>query len=79
MTAGYAFANPGPVIAGDVVVMVALVAVVVVAALWRPARLGWALADRCLLIPMVAQAISALIQAGQPVSPASFGYSPAVA
>jgi hypothetical protein len=78
VTAGYAFANPGPVIAGDVVVMVALVAVVVVAALWRPARLGWALAAGA-VIPMVAQAISALIQAGQPVSPASFGYSPAVA
>jgi hypothetical protein len=78
VTAGYAFANPGPVIAGDVVVMVALVAVVVVAALWRPARLGWALAAGA-VIPMVAQAISAVIQAGQPVSPASFGYSPAVA
>jgi hypothetical protein len=78
VTAGYAFANPGPVIAGDVAVMVALVAAVVVAALWRPARLGWALAAGA-VIPMAAQAISALIQAGQPVSPALFGYSAAVA
>jgi len=40
VTAGNAFANPAPVIAGDVIVMIALVAVVVVAALWRPVRLG---------------------------------------
>ena len=40
LTAGNSFANPAPVIAGDVAVMVTLVAVVAAAALWRPARLG---------------------------------------
>ena len=36
VTEGNAFSNPAPVIAGDVIVMVALVAVVIAAALWRP-------------------------------------------
>src|SRR4029077_6876008 len=40
VAAGNAFANPVPVIAGDVAVMIALVVVVITAALWRPARLG---------------------------------------
>ena len=61
LTAGNSFANPGPVIAGDVAVMVALVLVVAVAALWRPVRLGAVLLAGA-AIPMVAQAISALIQ-----------------
>ena len=60
LTAGNAFANPAPVIAGDVAVMVALVAVVVAAALWRPVRLGAALLAGA-IIPMAAQAISALV------------------
>jgi len=46
VTAGNAFANPAPMIAGDVMVMVALVAVAVVAALWRPARQGGGTAGR---------------------------------
>ncbi len=78
LTAGNSFANPAPVIAGDVAVMVALVVVAVVAALWRPARLGAALLAGA-LIPMAAQAISALVQASQPTSPAQFGLSPAQA
>jgi hypothetical protein len=78
LTAGNAFANPAPVIVGDVAVMVALVAVVIVAALWRPARLGAVLLAGA-AIPMVAQAISALVQVGEPVSPANFGISPAQA
>jgi hypothetical protein len=78
ITAGNAFANPAPVIAGDVAVMVALVAVAVIAALWRPARLGAALLAGALL-PMVANAVSALIQIGQPLSPANFGIPPAAA
>ena len=78
LTAGNSFANPGPVIAGDVAVMVALVLVVAVAALWRPVRLGAALLAGA-AIPMVAQAISALIQVSEPVSAASFGISPAQA
>ncbi len=78
VTAGNAFANPAPVIAGDVAVMVALVVVVVIAALWRQARLGAALLAGALL-PMVATAISAVIQIGQPLSPADFGIPPAQA
>jgi hypothetical protein len=65
-------------IVGDVVVMVALVAVVVIAALWRPIRYGAALLAGA-IIPMVAQAISALIAVGETTSPTLFGISPAQA
>lgn len=78
LTAGNAFANPAPVIAGDVAVMLALVAVVAAAALWRPARHGAVLLAGA-VIPMAAQAVSALIQAGETTSPAQFGISPAQA
>jgi hypothetical protein len=78
LTAGNAFADPGPVIAGNVAVMLALAAVVIVAALWRPVRYGAALLAGA-TIPMAAQAISALVQAGEPASPAQFGISPAQA
>ncbi len=78
LTAGNAFANPGAVIAGNVAVMVALVLVAAVAALWRPARLGAVLLAGA-VIPMAAQAISALVQAGEAVSPAQFGISRAQA
>jgi hypothetical protein len=78
LTAGNAFANPAAVIAGNVAVMVALVLAAVVAALWRPVRLGAALLVGA-AIPMVAQVISALIQVGEAVSPAQFGISPAQA
>lgn len=78
VTAGNTFANPGAVIAGDVLTMIALVAVVVVAALWRPLRLGAALAFGA-AIPMVAQAISAIVEISQPTSPAQFGISSAEA
>jgi hypothetical protein len=76
ITEGNAFANAGWVITGDVLVMVALVAVVMVAALRRPTRLGAALAIGA-IIPMVAQAISAIVQingAGA-TSPLQFGVS----
>lgn len=74
-TAGYAFDNPGWVITGDVLAMIAVVLAVVVAALWRPVREGaWLLAGA--VIPMAAQAISALVQVGQPTSPTQFGISP---
>jgi len=66
------------VIAGDVAVMVALAAVVIAAALWRPARHGAVLLIGA-TIPMVAQAISALVQAGEAATPAQFGISPAQA
>jgi hypothetical protein len=66
------------VIAGDVAVMVALVAVVVAAALWRPVWQGAALLAGA-VIPMAAQAISALVQVGQGTSPSQFGITPAQA
>jgi hypothetical protein len=78
VTAGNAFANPAPVIAGDVAVMVALAAIVIAAALWRPVRHGAVLLIGA-TIPMVAQAVSALIQAGEGANPAQFGISAAQA
>ena len=76
--AGNAFANPGAVIAGSVVVMVALAAVVIAAALWRPVRYGAVLLAGA-IIPMAAQAISALVQVGEATSPTQFGFTPAQA
>jgi hypothetical protein len=78
ITEGNAFANPGPVILGNVLVMAALVAVVIVAALWRPMRLGAALAVGA-IVPMVAEAISAIVQIHEPTSPLQFGISQAQA
>jgi hypothetical protein len=78
LTAGNAFSNPGLVIVGDVAVMVALAAVVVVAALWRPVRHGAVLLAGA-FIPMAAQAVSALVQASGTASPAQFGISSAQA
>jgi hypothetical protein len=75
VTVGNIFSNPGAVIAGNAAVMVALVAVAGAAALWQPARLGAALLAGA-LIPMAAQATSALIQLSQGISPAQFGISP---
>ncbi|HUJ04892.1 MAG TPA: hypothetical protein VLX31_02155 [Streptosporangiaceae bacterium] len=74
-TAGNAFANPGPVITGDVAVMVAVVAVAVVAGLWRPARYGAALLAGA-VIPLAAQAISAIVEVVQGTPPAQFGVTP---
>jgi hypothetical protein len=78
VTAGNAFANPGAVIAGNVITMAALILVVAAAALWRPVRHGGLLIAGA-LIPLVAQAISALIQLGQTTAPELFGISPAQA
>jgi hypothetical protein len=78
ITAGYAFANPGPVIFGDVAVMVAIVAVAVLAAVWRPARHGGILLAGA-TVALAAQAISALVQASQQATPAMFGISQAQA
>jgi len=58
--------------------MVALIAVVVLAALWRPVREGVALLAGA-IIPMAAQGISALVQLGEATSPIQFGISPAQA
>ena len=78
LTAGNAFSSPGAVIAGDLAVMIALVAMVAVAALWRPTLMGAALLAGA-IIPMAAQAISALVQLGQHVDPSQFGISAAEA
>ena len=75
ITEGNAFANPAPVIAGNVAVMVALVVVAVLAALCRPARLGAALLAGA-IVPLAAQAVSAPVLLSAPVSPAQFGISP---
>ena len=77
-TLGNAFDSAGAVIAGDVMVMIALVAVLAVAAMLRPVRHGAVLLAGAAL-PMVAQAISAIIQLVEPTSPAQFGISPAQA
>ena len=74
MTAGNAFTNPGLVIFGDVVVMIAFVAVVIAAAFWRPVRHGAVLLAGA-YIAMAAQAVSAVVQASGTVSPAQFGIS----
>ena len=78
LTAGNSFANPAPVLAGDIAVMAGLVLVVVLAVLWRPARLGAMLLAGA-VIPMAAEAVTALIEVGQPTSSAQFGIPPAQA
>ena len=74
VTAGNAFDNPGVVIAGNVAVMVAIIAVAALAALWRPARHG-ALLLAGAIVPLAADVVSAIIQVGQPATPAMFGIS----
>jgi hypothetical protein len=74
LTAGNAFSNPGLAIVGDVAVMAALVAVVIVAALWRPVRHGAVLLAGA-FIAMAAQAVSAIVQASGTASPTQFGIS----
>jgi hypothetical protein len=76
ITLGNAFANPAAVVAGNVIVMVSLAAVVIAAALWRPVRYGAVLLAGA-IIPMAAQAISALVQVSQAISPTQFGFTPA--
>ncbi len=78
ITAGNAFANPGMVIAGDVMVMVAIVALAAIAVLWQPARHGGMLLAGA-IVPVAAQAISALIQVGEPATPEMFGISSSAA
>jgi hypothetical protein len=72
LTAGNAFANPWPLILGDVLVMVLFIAVIVLAALWQPIKLGAALLAGA-VIPMVAQALSAFAQLAAGTSPADLG------
>lgn len=76
ITLGNAFAVPGVMIAGNVAVMVAAIAMAVLAALWRPVRHGAVLLAAA-TVPLAAQAISALIGVSEPATPAQFGISPA--
>jgi len=78
ITAGNAFDNPAMVIAGNVLVMLAVVLVAALAALWRPARQG-ALLLAGAIVPLAAQVPAAMIQAGQQAAPAMFGISPSQA
>ena len=80
LTVGDAFSgtNPGLVITGDVLVMLAVAVTVILAAFWRPVRHGGILLAGA-AVPMAAQAISALVQITQPASPAQFGLSNAQA
>ena len=64
--------TPGRLILGNVIVMIMLVAVVVLAALWQPVRLGAALLAGA-AIPMVAQAFSAIAQLAGGTSPRTSG------
>ncbi len=77
LSEGNAFSNPGPVIVGDVAVMIAVIAVLVAAALWRPTRLGWALAAGA-IVPLIAQLISAIVQITEPAL-TQLGVTPAQA
>jgi hypothetical protein len=78
LTAGNAFHNPWPLILGNVIVMIMLVAVVVLAAFWQPVRLGAALLAGA-AIPMVAQAFSAIAQLAGGTSPQDLGIADGVA
>jgi hypothetical protein len=78
ITAGNAFDNPALMIAGNVAVMAAVIVIAVLAALWRPARQG-ALLLAGAIVPLAAQAISALIQVSEPAAASMFGISRAEA
>jgi hypothetical protein len=78
ITEGNAFSNPGAVISGDVLAMVAIAAVVIIATFWRPLRVGAALLAGA-IIPLLGQVISALVQAGIRPSPEQFGFTQAQA
>ena len=74
VTAGNAFANPAPVIAGNVVVMVSLVALPLVALSARSRRLGGAMLAGG-VVAATSQVASALVQWREPVPPGEFGLS----
>jgi hypothetical protein len=78
LTAGNAFLAPAPLIIANVATMVTLLAVVVIAAMWQPIKLGAALLAGA-AVPMVAQVVSAVIQARAAVSPEQFQLTPAQA
>jgi hypothetical protein len=73
--AGNAFAEPGPMIAGNVLVMVAVAAVAGVAGFLRQARLAGALLAGTLVV-LVGEIASALVQWRIPLSPSQLGLTP---
>lgn len=75
-TAGNAFSNPGAILTGELLTMVAMVVVLGLAFAWRPIATGSALFVGA-MIPLLAQLFSALLQPAP--SLAQFGVSPAVA
>jgi hypothetical protein len=76
--AGNAFSLGAWLTSANIIVMIVFLAVVVVAALWRPLQLGGMLLAGA-VIPMAAQAVSAIVQAVEPTTPAQLGISSAQA
>jgi hypothetical protein len=76
--AGNAFSEGAWLTTASIIVMVLVLAVVAVAALWRPFRLGGVLLAGA-AIPLAAQAVSAIIQATEPTPPSTFDISQAQA
>ena len=64
----------GSLVTKDELVMVAVIGVALLAALWRPVRYGAVLLAGA-IVPLAAQAISAIIQATEPAAPSMFGIS----
>jgi hypothetical protein len=75
-TAGNIFANPGAIIAGNVVTMVLIVGVLVMAVAWRPAVVGITILTGA-LVPLAAQVFATLAQPLPPLS--DFGVTAAQA
>jgi hypothetical protein len=61
-------------IAGNLITIIVFGLVVIAAVLWRPVKLGAMLLAGA-VIPMAAQAISALVQVSEPTPPSQFGIS----
>jgi len=74
VTAGNAFANPAPVVVGNVVVIACLAALPLAALVLHPRRLGGALLAGG-VVAAASQVVSALVQWREPVPPSEFGLS----
>jgi hypothetical protein len=78
ITAGNAFSNPAPVIAGNLITMGLIVALPLIALAWTPLRNGAVLLIGG-LVPLVGQVVSATVQLHEHIAPAMFGVSAAQA
>ena len=74
LTAGNAFANPAPVIAANLVIMILMVVLTILAVLWEPMLVGAALLAGT-LVALGSQIVSAIVQLGTPPGPSTFGIS----